>query len=67
MAKSLVSTLCVYPLQPSRGRRNGIADGRFVALLFLDPREEASQSEELWYLDPIRLAFRYPQHVQGVP
>ena len=34
---------------------------------FIDLREETSKGQELWHLDPIRLSFRYPQHVQGVP
>lgn len=32
-----------------------------------DSREAPSVREELWYLDPIRLSLRHPQHVQGVP
>jgi hypothetical protein len=34
---------------------------------FLDQREASPQGQELRYLDPLRLALRYPQHVQGVP
>ncbi len=35
--------------------------------LFLDPRKEALEGQELRYLAPLRLAVWYPQHVQGVP
>lgn len=32
-----------------------------------DQREAPAQGQELRYLDSLRLAFRHPQHVQGVP
>jgi hypothetical protein len=32
----------------------------------LDLGEETSQSQELWHLDPLRLALWDTQHVQGV-
>jgi hypothetical protein len=34
---------------------------------FLDHREASPEGQELRYLDPLRLALRHPQHVQGVP
>ena len=30
-------------------------------------REAATKSQELRHLDPLRLAFRHAQHVQGIP
>lgn len=33
----------------------------------LDCGEASPQGQELRYLDPLRLALRHPQHVQGVP
>jgi hypothetical protein len=33
----------------------------------LDLREAPPEGQELWHLDPLRLAVRHPQHVQGVP
>lgn len=33
----------------------------------IDLRKEASQGQELWYLDSLRLPIGYTQHVQGVP
>jgi hypothetical protein len=32
-----------------------------------DHREAPPEGQELRYLDPLRLALRHPQHVQGVP
>jgi hypothetical protein len=32
-----------------------------------DHREAPPEGQELRHLDPLRLALRYPQHVQGVP
>jgi len=86
MAKSLESPWYAspskFPLQPSRGRRNGIADFRtlfFVFVFFalyhpascawtipmrlLDSWKEATQGQELWHLDTIRLPLRNAQHV----
>jgi hypothetical protein len=40
---------------------------RLSLLFFLDPRKEAAEGEELWYMDPLRLSLRHAQHVQGVP
>jgi len=90
MARSLESpwyvSLSKLPLQPSRGRRNGIADYRAlfffrslsscflctdgthsIPIRLLDSWEEATQGQELWHLDTIRLSVRNTQHVQGVP
>ena len=36
-------------------------------LTWVDPREAPPEGQELRYLDPLRLALRHPQHVQGVP
>ena len=43
--------------------------GYGVVLMFscLDRGEASPQGQELRYLDPLRLALRHPQHVQGVP
>jgi hypothetical protein len=36
-------------------------------LTLVDSREAPPEGQELRYLDPLRLALRHPQHVQGVP
>lgn len=51
-----------YPCSPQKA--GGVGYAHFDKLDF---REEASQGQELWHLAPLRLALRYPQHVQGVP
>ncbi len=64
-----VNVVCIFrrfPLQPPRGRRNGIADFRTLlscpyfhfrhGICFehdLDSRKETAQSQELWHLAPI--------------
>ena len=65
-----VNVVCIcIPCSRSSGRRNGIADGPFATPPpgALDPRKEAPQDQELWYLATIRFAFWHAQHVQGVP
>jgi len=36
-------------------------------MVWIDPRETSSKSQEFRHLDSLRLPFRYAQHVQGVP
>ena len=43
-----------------------VGRGAFADKL-LDRREAPLEGQELRHLDPLRLALRYPQHVQGVP
>ena len=40
---------------------------RVWQLTVSDHREAPPEGQELRYLDPLRLALRHPQHVQGVP
>src|ERR1700753_1918580 len=52
----VVSLNQVWPLPQKRGGRLTVAD----------PREAPSEGQELWRLDPLRLALGNTQHVQGV-
>lgn len=48
-------------------RSRAIETGQDCLTVSADQREAPQQGQEHWYLDPLRLSLRYPQHVQGVP
>ena len=47
------------------GKLGAIAD-HLLMKFKIDPRETPHEGQELWHLDPLRLAVRYAQHVQGI-
>jgi hypothetical protein len=50
--------------QVRRKKAEAVQNG---VLICADHREASPEGQELRYLDPLRLALRHPQHVQGVP
>ena len=51
--------------ESDNGNVRAFAD-RLLMKSIIDPRETPHEGQELWHLDPLRLAVRYAQHVQGV-
>jgi hypothetical protein len=57
--KSFPSTLYVYCVC--------ILRRSLLSCINIDLWKASWTNQELWYLDPLRFSFRYPQHVQGIP
>ena len=55
----------MFPMQPFKWQADG-TDDTYAGTLYcawpfcdVDSREETFEGQELWYLDPLRLPFRY--------
>lgn len=55
------------PGHSSKGRWKEGLDEHRLTRIPAGPREAPPEGQELRHLDPLRLAVRHPQHVQGVP